>query len=165
MSKSKTTRRTFIAATATGVVTVGVGAYLTRQQWMPTETDGMPAKTDAAPLTLSAATSRLLRVVGPWPKSDDEIAVDFVTRYLSTERVESFKGQEGPIMLLASRYSDTDVAVENLQLDGMSPPQRTFLVGLVSNLYAEDEVRAYMRKYPPIGSCVGDITRHTLVPT
>lgn len=161
MSSTKKSRRVFLATTAAGVVGVGAIGYVTRGQWLP----GTSAVPDATPLNLESALQRLVRVLGPWRVESSETANDFTNRYLSKSRIEAVMELEEHVLSLASRFSAEDVAIERVPLGELPAEERKLVVRLTKELYATDEVRAYMRKYPPVGSCVGDINRHTIAPS
>jgi hypothetical protein len=112
------------------------------------------------------ALKNLIFVIGPWTKEDIALAEDFANRFLQAAHIVSqyLPKSADTIQKLASRFSDEDLAAEEIDLNILPTEEQEIMKALGMQLYDLIEVRFYVSQMPEWGQCIGDPLWHTKIP-
>lgn len=121
----------------------------------------------AEPQTPEESLKKLIFLFGPWSEKDRKEAEDFAGRFLSAKHAVApyLPGSNELVQSLAKRFPANSIALNEVNLENLSPKERKLLMELVNQLYNLIEVRFTVSNEPSWGECLGDLTRHTLAPT
>ncbi len=115
-------------------------------------------------LSSEESLKKLIFLIGPWSKSEKQIAENFVKRFIKFNHTESYlPGSSKLVQSLANRYSLETMAINEINMKNLPSEERELLIILTQQLYSFVEVRYYVAKEPPWGQCQGN-QWHTRAP-
>lgn len=156
-------RRKFIV----GVSVVGVSAGVVGSACSSNSGQEKPKpSTKAKKPSPKEAAAALCLMLGPWTKSDRDLADEFLGRFLTPERLADFSKHEDAIASLPKNLPNTQSGkLDKIPLDSLSTSERDAVLYILTSIYGIDEVRFYVAGEEEPGHCMGNLSFIAAVPT